>query len=85
MDFIPRRTPYARHPFNEAMECDVSDVRHSSFGSPQLQDTEIPLDIAETNPYPTPGEIIGQIARVIAVCLGLGLVARVLVTFIGAQ
>jgi hypothetical protein len=67
----------------EAMECDVSDVRHSSYGSPHPRDTEVPLGIEERNTYPTPGEIIGQIARVIAVCLGLGLLARVLVAFTG--
>jgi hypothetical protein len=35
--------------------------------------------------FPTPGEILGQIARVIAVCLGLGLLARVVVAIIGMQ
>jgi hypothetical protein len=67
------------------MEWDVGDVRHSSFGSPHPQETELPLSIDDTDGYPTPGEIIGQIARVIAVCLVLGLLARVLVTFIGAN
>jgi hypothetical protein len=39
----------------------------------------------EHDPFPTPGEIIGQMARVIAVCLMLGLLARVLVAFTGMQ
>lgn len=61
------------------------NVRHSSFGSPHPHDVELPLSVDEQNPYPRPGEIIGQIARVIAVCLGLGLLARVLVAFTGIQ
>jgi hypothetical protein len=65
------------------MECDVSDARHGSFGSPHPRDTEVPLRMEERDTHPTPGEIIGQIARVITVCLGLGLLARVLVAFTG--
>ncbi|MGA3398466.1 MAG: hypothetical protein ABSC95_04540 [Acetobacteraceae bacterium] len=61
----------------------MSDVPHSSFGSPHPQDTEIPLRMEERSSYPTPGEIISQITRVVAVCLGLGLLARVLVAFVG--
>lgn len=68
-----------------AMECDVSDIRHSSYGSPHPQEAESPLRMEDRASYPTPGEIIGQIASVIAVCLGLGLLARVLVNFAGMQ
>jgi len=67
------------------MECDVSDVRHSSYGSPHSQEAEPPLRMENCDSFPTPGEIIGQIARVIAVCLALGLLARVLVGFVGMQ
>jgi hypothetical protein len=35
--------------------------------------------------YPTPGVVIGQIGRSVAVCLGLGLLARVIVAFTGMQ
>lgn len=67
------------------MECDVDNVRHSSFGSPHPGDAETPLYLDDGASYPRAGEIIGQIARVIAVCLGLGLLARVLVAFTGMQ
>lgn len=66
-----------------AEECDVSDVRHSSYGSPHPQQGESPLLMEDCNTAPTPGEIIGQIGRTIAVCLGLGLIARVIVAFVG--
>jgi hypothetical protein len=69
----------------------VSDLSRSSFGLPQPQgdgsprSAESPLYTEDRATYPTPGEVIGQIARVIAVCLGLGLLARVLVAFTGIQ
>jgi hypothetical protein len=63
----------------------VSDVRHSSFGSPHPEETDLPLHMEDRASYPKPGEAVGQIARVIAVCLGLGLLARVLVAFTGMQ
>jgi hypothetical protein len=68
-----------------AMERDVSEVRHTSYGSPHPQDTEIPVGIDDQPSWPTQGEVFGQIGRVIAVCLGLGLLARVLVAFTGMQ
>ena len=64
----------------------MDNVRQSSFGSPHPgDDTEAPLYLDDGASYPRPGEIIGQIARVISVCLGLGLLARVLVAFTGVQ
>jgi hypothetical protein len=68
-----------------AKECGVSDVRHSSYGSPHPDQADSPLLLEDLNTGPTPGEIIGQIGRVIAVCLGLGLLARVLIAFTGMQ
>jgi hypothetical protein len=61
----------------------VREVHHSSYGAPHPQDTEIPLGMEDHASFPTQGEIFGQIARVIVVCLGLGLLARVLVAFTG--
>ena len=63
----------------------MSDISHSSFGAPHPQDTDesLPMDVGQS--FPTPGEILGQIARVIAVCLGLGLLARVVVAVVGMQ
>jgi hypothetical protein len=82
MAFILLDVPYLRI-LIDAMECDMRGARHSSFGSPYPHDTEAPLYMEERASYPTPGEIVGQITRVIAVCLGLGLLARVLVAFTG--
>ena len=62
-------------------------MRHlgdSSYGLPHTQDADIFLPPDEPHHDPTPAEICGQIARVIAVCLGLGLLARVLMVFIGS-
>ena len=63
----------------------MSDARHSSFGLPHADEADGSLREEDRAAFPTPGEITGQIARVIAVCLGLGLLARVLVAFTGMQ
>jgi hypothetical protein len=65
------------------MGCDVGEFRHTSYGSPHPHDAEIPADMDHRASWPTQGEVFGQIARVIVVCLGLGLLARVLVAFTG--
>jgi hypothetical protein len=70
---------------SQPMECVVSDVRHTSFGSPHPQAADLRFRMEDRASYPTPGAIIGQIARIITVCLGLGVVARVLVAFTGTQ
>jgi hypothetical protein len=67
------------------VECIVSDVRDSSFGLPHPHEADLASHSDDRASYPTPGMIIGQIARVIAVCLVLGLLARVLVAFTGMQ
>ena len=33
----------------------------------------------EAHPYPTPGELLAKVAGVIAICLGLALVAQLLI------
>ena len=63
----------------------MSDVRHSSFGLPHPEAADLPSPPDDRAAYPTPAMIIGQIARVVAVCLVLGLLARVLVSFTGIQ
>ena len=65
--------------------CSVSRIRESTFGVPKAPDDDLPLCAKETTAYPTPGEIIGQIGLVVAICLGLGLLARVIVAFVGVQ
>jgi hypothetical protein len=65
------------------MGCIVNRLRETAFGVPKEQDKDLPLLFEETTPYPTPGEIIGQIGLVVGICLGLGLLARVIVAFVG--
>ena len=63
----------------------MRNFHYSSYGSRHPQEVESPLPVEERASYPTPGEVIGQIARVIAVCLGLGVLARVFVAMLGVQ
>ncbi len=72
-------------PGSQPMEGNVSDVRHTSFGLPHPRDVDVPRDMDDRTSFPTPGEVIGQVARVVAVCLVLALLARVLVAFTGMQ
>jgi hypothetical protein len=67
------------------MECLVDRLSETAFGSPREQEEHAPLDLENVGSCPTPGEIIGQIGLVITVCLGLGLLARVLVAFVGVH
>jgi hypothetical protein len=80
-----RAIPHIRGVLIQAMERAMSDVRRTSFGSVHPQDTEIPRRMDDLTYCPTPGEIFGQISRVIAACLVLGLLARVLVAFTGVH
>ena len=64
------------------MECEVDRLQDTAFGAPTQHD-DAPLFAEDLDSYPTPSEIVGQIALVIAVCLGLGLLARLLVSMVG--
>lgn len=66
-----------------AMEVGVDRLPDTSYGSPQPQAEEASLYMEDRASYPTPGEVLGQIGRVIVVCLGLGLLARILVALVG--
>jgi hypothetical protein len=66
-----------------AMECVVNDVRFTSFGSPAPREPEVPFMREDISTCRTPGKVISQIGRVIAICLGLGLLAHVLVAPVG--
>lgn len=63
--------------------CSLSRIRETTFGVPKAPDDDLPLSFEETAAYPTPQEIIGQIGLVVATCLGLGLLARLVVAFVG--
>jgi hypothetical protein len=65
------------------MECVVNDVRFTSFGSPAPREPEVPFMLEDISTVPTPGKVISQIGRVVAICLGFGLLAHVLVAFVG--
>jgi hypothetical protein len=65
------------------MECVVERLRDTAFGSPGGEDADALLQVDDLQCFPTPGEIVSQIGLVIAVCLGLGLLARVLVAVVG--
>ncbi|HUB15025.1 MAG TPA: hypothetical protein VMB34_23965 [Acetobacteraceae bacterium] len=58
-------------------------LRDTAFGAPRSQDDAAPLRLDELESCPTPGQIVSQIGLVIAVCLGLGLLARMLVAIVG--
>jgi hypothetical protein len=84
MAFIPYHSDFLAVS-SQPMERDVSDARHSSFGLPYPHEADGSLFMEDRASYPKVGEVVGQIARVIAVCLVLGLLARVLVAFTGMQ
>ena len=65
------------------MEYSVDQLRETAFGSPKQQAEQAPLDLEGLQSCPTPGEVLSQIGVVIAVCLGLGLLARILVAYVG--
>lgn len=68
-----------------AMECDVNNVRRTAYGLPPPQTAKVAFLMEDLSPgsCPTPREIFGQIGRVIAVCLGLGVLAHALVALVG--
>ncbi|HUN38711.1 MAG TPA: hypothetical protein VMU81_00325 [Acetobacteraceae bacterium] len=63
----------------------MNRIRETTFGVPKASDDDLPLSFDETKAYPKPGEIIGQIGLVVGICLGLGLLARVVVAFVGVH
>ena len=65
------------------MECDLSNVRRSSIGSPSPHEAPIPLLTEDLDSCPTPSQVIGEIGRVVVVCLGLGILAHALVAIVG--
>ena len=65
------------------MECDLSNVRRSSIGSPSPHEAAVPLLMEDLDSCQTPRQVIGEIGRVVAVCLSLGVLARALVAIVG--
>jgi len=84
MAFILPREPYGRIAI-KFDGCPLDRTRETTFGVPKAPDEHLPLLLEESTAYPTPGEIVGQIGLVVAICLGLGLLARVIVAFVGVH
>ena len=81
MAFIPDPAPYSRR--HRAGAHAVDDFRHTSFGSPANHKPETRFLMEDISSYPTPGKVFADIGRVIAVCLALGVLARILVAIVG--
>jgi len=84
MAFILPHAPYRRTAV-KIDGCSLNRIRETTFGIPKAPGEELPALFDDTKAYPTPGEIIGQIGLVIVICLGLGLLARVIVAFAGVH
>lgn len=59
--------------------------RDTSFGYPRQKPETTMWQTEDLDPCPTPAEVIGQIGRIILICLILGLLARLLVAVVGVQ
>jgi len=58
-------------------------LRETTFGMPRASDEPLSPLLEEPASHPTPGEVFGQIGLVFGICLGLGLLARVVVALVG--
>jgi hypothetical protein len=63
----------------------VKEVQFGAAAGLPTRDDERTHDGHGARNYPTPTEFFAQVSRVIAVCLGLALLANVVVSAIGAQ
>lgn len=63
----------------------MKDVRFGVHAGLPTEDMARMDDEHEARTYPTPAEVFAQIGRVIAFCLGLALLAHVIVAFVGTQ
>jgi hypothetical protein len=63
----------------------VKEVQFDAAAGLPTRDDERVHDGHAAHSYPTPSEFFAQASRVIAVCLGLSLLANVVVSAVGAQ
>lgn len=61
----------------------MHNLHHRSVGSPAQDEPERPMLVDDRSTWPRPGEVFAEIGRVIVVCLGLGVVAHILVAIVG--
>ena len=67
------------------MELSVKDVRFGVHAGLSAEDEAGVGNEQEARTYPTPAEVFAQIGRVIAFCLGLAVLAHVIVALVGTQ
>ena len=63
-------------------------MKDVQFGSPAglpARDEERMHDEHAARSYPTPAEFVGRVGRVFAYCLGLAVLAHVIVSLVGTQ
>jgi hypothetical protein len=63
----------------------MKDVVLGSHAELPTKNAEPARDSHEARNYPTPAEFAAQVGRVLAVCLGLALLAHVIVAVTGIQ
>jgi hypothetical protein len=61
----------------------VKEVQFGSHTGLPTSDAEHMRDAQELRTYPTPAEFLVQVGRVVAVCLGLALLAQAVVAMVG--
>lgn len=61
----------------------MHNLHRRFFGSSAADEPECPLRMEDLSNCPRPGEVFVEIGRVIAVCLVLGVLARILVAMVG--
>jgi hypothetical protein len=65
------------------MELPVNEIQFGFHAGLPTQDEELVRDSHEPRTSPTPAEFVVGVGRVLAVCLGLALLANVIVTASG--
>jgi hypothetical protein len=73
----------ARYPAGNRWRIPVKDVEFGTTAGLSVGDAAHANENLDGRIYSTPAGVLAQIARVIAVCLGLALLAQVLVAFVG--
>lgn len=61
----------------------MHNLHRRSVGPPARDEPDRSILMDDISTCPRPGEVFAEIGRVIAVCLGLGVLAHVLVAIVG--
>jgi len=84
MAFIRRPARYPPRP-SVAMEGDVDRPGETSYGFPHPENETVSWQAEDRARCPAPREVIGQIGRIVFVCLVLGLLVRLLIAIVGVD